>query len=85
MTDSCYVFFTKCNHYRGQTSVEDYLPRILPLASFQHLEIQALYAPSQFNGNYSEAFVALMSQGGFLCGTRRMARHMVGKPTYLYT
>ena len=72
-------------YYRGPTSVEDYLSRILPLATFQHSEIQALYAPSQFNGNYSEAFVALMSQGGFLCGTRRMAGYIVGKPTYLYT
>ncbi|CAF0897846.1 unnamed protein product [Didymodactylos carnosus] len=73
------------DYYHGPNSAEDYLTRILPVATYNLSQIQALYIPSQFNGNYSEAFVALMSQGGFICGARRMAGYMAGKPTYLYT
>ncbi|CAF3878100.1 unnamed protein product [Rotaria sp. Silwood1] len=66
-------------------STEDYLTRILPIMTYNQSEIEALYNPNLFNGNYSKAFVALMSQGAFICGARRMAGYMANQPTYLYT
>ncbi|CAF3898120.1 unnamed protein product [Rotaria sp. Silwood1] len=66
-------------------STEDYLTRILPIVTYNQSEIEALYNPSLFNGNYSKAFVALMSQGAFICAARRMAGYMAEQPTYLYT
>ncbi|CAF0882043.1 unnamed protein product [Adineta steineri] len=67
------------------TSAEDYLTRILPIAAFNNRDIQALYAPDKFNGNYSRAFVALFSEGMFVCGARRTAGYITGHPKYLYT
>jgi len=66
------------------TSAEDYLTRILPIITYNNSELQTLYAPSQFNGNYSEAYVALLSQGFFICGARRMAGYMSRQSSYLY-
>ncbi|CAF0978703.1 unnamed protein product [Rotaria magnacalcarata] len=66
-------------------SAVDYLNRILPIMTYNHSEIQALYTPSQFSGNYSQAFVALLSQVMFICGSRRMAGYMSRQPTYFYT
>jgi para-nitrobenzyl esterase len=67
------------------TSAEDYLTRVLPIATYNYSDVQALYALNKFNGNYSAAFVTLLSQGIFICGARRMAGYMTGQPTYLYT
>ncbi|CAF0959318.1 unnamed protein product [Adineta steineri] len=72
-------------YFKGPTSAEDYLTRILPIVTFNHSEIQTLYTPDRFNGNYSLAFVTLMSQQAFLCSTRRIAGYMNKQPTYLYT
>ncbi|CAF0868276.1 unnamed protein product [Rotaria sordida] len=70
-------------YFHGPTSAEDYLTRVLPIATYNQSEVQALYALDKFNGNYSEAFVALMSQGHFLCGARLMAGYTKRQPTYL--
>ena len=32
-------------------------------------ELQALYAPIRFNGNYTHVFVTILSQEIFLCST----------------
>ncbi|CAF2066882.1 unnamed protein product [Rotaria magnacalcarata] len=72
-------------YFYPPTSTEDYLTRILPIAGYNNRDIQTLYAPSQFNGNYSQAFVALFSEGIFVCSARRMAGYMTEQPTYLYT
>jgi carboxylesterase type B len=72
-------------HQYAPTSSDDYLTRILPIITYNNSELQALYAPSQFNGNYSQAYVALLSQGYFICAARRMAGYMSGQSTYLYT
>jgi len=73
------------DYFYAPTSAEDYLTRILPIITYNSSKLQALYDPSQFNGNYSQAYVALLSQNFFLCSARRMAGYMSGQPTYLYT
>ncbi|CAF2392200.1 unnamed protein product [Rotaria sp. Silwood2] len=72
-------------YFHPPTSTEDYLTRILPIMTYNDSILQALYAPSQFSGNYSQAFVALLSQEIYLYSARRMAGYMSEQPTYLYT
>ena len=71
--------------FTSPISVEDYLTRVLPIITYNHSEIQALFDPSQLNDNCTQACVALFSQHAFICTTRRMAGYMSGQPTYLYT
>jgi para-nitrobenzyl esterase len=72
-------------YYHPPTSAQDYLTRILPIVTYNNSKLQQLYDPSQFDGNYTQAFVALLSQTVFLCGARRMAGYTSEQPTYLYT
>lgn len=72
-------------YYHPPTSAEDYLTRILPIVTYNNSDIAALYTPSQFDGNYTQAFVALLSQVTFICSSRRLAGYMSGHMTYLYS
>ncbi|CAF4401826.1 unnamed protein product [Rotaria socialis] len=75
------------DYYHPPISTVDYLNPILPIMTYNHSEIQALYiyTPNQFSGNYSQAFVALLSQEMHICSSRRTAGYMSRQPTYLYT
>jgi hypothetical protein len=61
----------------------DYLNRFLPIATYNNTDLMNLYTPDKYDGNYSRAYVALMSQVIFICGARRMAGYIDGQPTYL--
>ncbi|CAF1457641.1 unnamed protein product, partial [Rotaria sordida] len=72
-------------YFHPPINAEDYLTRVLPIATYNQSDIATQYNLSVFNGNYSEAFIALMSQGMYLCAARRMAGYMAEPSTYLYT
>ncbi|CAF1514616.1 unnamed protein product, partial [Rotaria sordida] len=59
-------------------SSEDYLTRILPVITFNNSELQAAYAPSHFNGNYTQALFKL-DELPFVTSFRQYWTNMITK------